>query len=151
MLNVKLCSQGIFRTKLNIDNGAFFTSVKQYFKNILNWIALRFHSLHNSPFHEKTYNSENFRRKSLLLTMKHFSFQNSKLCNRMVSSINRSSHQRCSIRKGILRNFAKFTGKRLYQSLFFGTKVFLWIFRNFLEHLFYRTPLGDCFWTKKVY
>ena len=150
MLNVKLCSQGIFRTNLNIYNGAFFTSVKQYFKNILNWIALRFHSLHNSPFHEKTYNSENFRR-SLLLTMEHFSFQNSKLCNRMVSSINRSSHQRCSIRKGILRNFAKFTGKHLYQSLFFGTKVFLWIFRNFLEHLFYRTRLGDCFWTKKVY
>ena len=151
MLNVKLCSQGIFRTKLNINNGAFFTLVKQYFKNILNWIALRFHSLHNSSFHEKTYNSENFRRKSLLLTMEHFSFQNLKLCNRMVSSINRSSHQRCSIRKGILWNFAKFTRKQLYQSLFFGTKVFLWIFRNFLEHLFYRTTLGDCFWTKKVY
>ena len=23
----------------------------------------------------------------------------------------RSSHQRCSVRKGVLRNFAKFTGK----------------------------------------
>ena len=32
----------------------------------------------------------------------------------------RSSHQRCSIRKGVLRNFAKFTGKRLCQSLFFN-------------------------------
>ena len=30
----------------------------------------------------------------------------------------RSSH-RCSVRKGVLRNFAKFTGKRLCQSLFF--------------------------------
>ena len=32
----------------------------------------------------------------------------------------RSSHQRCSIKKGILRNFTKFTGERLCQSLFFN-------------------------------
>ena len=30
----------------------------------------------------------------------------------------RSSHRRCSVRKGVLRNFAKFTGKHLCQSLF---------------------------------
>ena len=30
----------------------------------------------------------------------------------------RSSHQRCSVKKGVLRNFAKFTGKHLCQSLF---------------------------------
>ena len=28
--------------------------------------------------------------------------------------------QRCSVRKGVLRNFAKFTGKHLCQSLFFN-------------------------------
>ena len=33
---------------------------------------------------------------------------------------NRSSHQTCSIKKGVLRNFAKFTGKHLRQSLFFN-------------------------------
>ena len=32
----------------------------------------------------------------------------------------RSSHQRCSTRKGVLRNFTKFTGKDLCQSLFFN-------------------------------
>ena len=32
----------------------------------------------------------------------------------------RSSHRRCSVRKGILRNFTKFTGKHLGQSLFFS-------------------------------
>ena len=32
----------------------------------------------------------------------------------------RSSHQRCSVRIGVLRNFAKFTGKHLCQSLFFN-------------------------------
>ena len=55
----------------------------------------------------------------------------------------RSSHQRCSIKKGVLKNFAKFTGKHLCQrgSLFQqsckpqasdpGTGVFLLILRNF--------------------
>ena len=42
----------------------------------------------------------------------------------------RSSHQRCSIKKGILRNFAKFTEKHLCQNLFFnkvvGLKMRLW-------------------------
>ena len=31
----------------------------------------------------------------------------------------RSSHRRCSVKKDVLRNFAKFTGKHQYQSLFF--------------------------------
>ena len=32
----------------------------------------------------------------------------------------RSSHQSCSVRKGVLRNFAKFRGKHLCQILFFN-------------------------------
>ena len=32
----------------------------------------------------------------------------------------RSSHRRCSVKKSVLRNFAKFTGNNLYQSLFFN-------------------------------
>ena len=35
-------------------------------------------------------------------------------------SISRSSHQRCSIIKGFLRNFTKFTGKHLCQGLFYN-------------------------------
>ena len=31
-----------------------------------------------------------------------------------VLQIFRSSHRRCSVRKGVLRNFTKFTGKHLY-------------------------------------
>ena len=38
--------------------------------------------------------------------------------NRM--SFYRSSRQMCSMRKGVLRNFTKFTGKHLCQSLFFN-------------------------------
>ena len=51
------------------------------------------------------------------------------------------SHQRCSVKNSVLRNFTKFTGKHLCQRLFFnkvvclawdsGTGVFLWILRNF--------------------
>ena len=74
----------------------------------------------------------------------------------------RSSLRRCSVRKGVHRNFSKFTGKHLHQSLFFnkvpglrpvtfekrgsGKGVFLWILRNFYEHLFKEhPPQGDCF------
>ena len=32
-----------------------------------------------------------------------------------------------------------------------GTVVFLWILRNFKEHLFYRTPPDDCFYSYLVH
>ena len=35
-------------------------------------------------------------------------------------AVYRSSHRRCFLRKGVLRDFAKFTGKDLFQSLFFN-------------------------------
>ena len=44
----------------------------------------------------------------------------------------RSSHRRCSIKKDILKNFAKFIGKYLCQSLFFNNVVFI-IHPDFLE------------------
>ena len=59
----------------------------------------------------------------------------------------RSSHQRWAVRKGVLRNFVKFTGKHLCQSLFFNKVAetlaqaffceFSKIFKNtfFVEHL----------------
>ena len=48
-------------------------------------------------------------------------------------TLSRSNHQSCSVRKGVLRNFTKFTGKHMYQSLFF----------NKAAGLFHRTPLAD--------
>ena len=33
---------------------------------------------------------------------------------------NLRSHRRCSVKKGVLRNFAKLTGKHLWQNLFFN-------------------------------
>ena len=47
----------------------------------------------------------------------------------------RSSHRRYSVRKCVLRNFVKFTGKHLRRVSFL------------IElHLSFRTPLGDCFY-----
>ena len=61
----------------------------------------------------------------------------------------RSSHSRCSARKGVLRNFTKFTGKHHEPATLLkrdsSTGVFLWILRSFQEHLFHRAPLDDCF------
>ena len=87
----------------------------------------------------------------------------------------RGSRPEVFYKKGVLRNFAKFTGKHLCQGLFFnevaglgpasllkrdaGTGVFLWIFQNFLGHLFFikhlywlllaSANISDvCFWFK---
>ena len=67
--------RGIFRIKLEIYDGAFFTSVKPYFKNVLNSIKLPLGSIFYSPFREKAYNCKNFGRKSLLLTVEQFFFE----------------------------------------------------------------------------
>ena len=85
-------------------------------------------------------------------------------CENISKATNRSSHQRCSIKKGVLRSFTKFTGKCLYQSLFFNKvaglrpatllRKKLWHrcfpvnFANFLRTPFFRTPLDDCFYTE---
>ena len=60
----------------------------------------------------------------------------------------RSSHQKCSMKKGVLRNFTKFTGKHLCQSLFFNKvallKKGLWhrcFLVNFVKAL--RTPFSQ--------
>ena len=53
-----------------------------------------------------------------------------------IFSINRSSHQSCSIKNGVHRNFTKFTGKHLCQSLFFNKVTGLRCFPvNFVKFL----------------
>ena len=59
-------------------------------------------------------------------------------------------------KKGVLRNFAKFTGKLPCQRLFFskrvsGTAVFLRILQYFQEHLFYGTTPDNCLCLKHVF
>ena len=78
--------------------------------------------------------------------LKSFSWLFVKLKKPFLTSTARSSHQRCSIKIGVLKNFTKFTGKHLCQSLFFnkvaglyatllkrdsGTGVFPWILWKF--------------------
>ena len=57
-------------------------------------------------------------------------------CERMGYEMHRSSHWRYSVRKGVLINFAKFTGKHLCQSLFFLFFVFSLNFENFQRTAF---------------
>ena len=56
-----------------------------------------------------------------------------------------NSHQRCSyIKEGVLKNFAKFTGKHLCQVSFFNRlwhRCFLVNFAKFLRRPFYKIPL----------
>ena len=72
-------------------------------------------------------------------------------------------HQRCSVRKGVLKNFAKFTEKHLFQVLFYEKvagpesatllKKRLWYmsfpmnFAKFPRTPFHTTPLNECFST----
>ena len=73
----------------------------------------------------------------------------------------RSNRPELFYKKGVLRNFAKFTRKHPCQSLLFNKfaglrpatllkrfwhKFFPVIFVKFLRQPFYSTPLGDCFW-----
>ena len=53
-------------------------------------------------------------------------------------SLFRSSHQRCSVRKGALRNFAKFTGKHLCQGLFLNKVAGLGPATLFKKRLWHR-------------
>ena len=76
--------------------------------------------------------------------------------------ISRSSHPEVFCKKGLLKNFTKFTAKDLRQSLFLNKVTGLrpaTLLRETLAQVFscefceiskntysYRTPLGDCFW-----
>ena len=52
----------------------------------------------------------------------------------------RSSHSKVFCKKGVLENFANFTGQ-LYQKRDSDKGVSLCILRSFQAHLFYKTPL----------
>ena len=61
-----------------------------------------------------------------------------------------SSHRRCYVRKGVLRNLAKFTGKHLCQSTQPTKEIleqvfFCEFYKISKKKFFYRTPLGDNF------
>ena len=60
-----------------------------------------------------------------------------------VSCFFRCSHQ-CSMKKGVLRNFAKSTGKHLQEAFFrrCARDVVLWILQNFWEHFFLQNISG---------
>ena len=62
--------------------------------------------------------------------------------------MNRSSHQRCSVKNGVHRNFVKSTGKCLCQSLFFN-KVAGYAYEFFISFLRF-SGFGGSFSYKKI-
>ena len=96
----------------------FSLQLSHILKTYLIRIALKFHFLHNSPFREKNLQLWKLREKKSFVNNGTFFFRNSKLRSGMAPSINRSSHRRCSIRKGLLRNFVKFTSARVWHRFF---------------------------------
>ena len=54
-------------------------------------------------------------------------------------------------KEGTILNFTNPSlSLQLYLKRDSGTGLFLWILQNFKEHIFYRTPLGDYFWSMPV-
>ena len=59
----------------------------------------------------------------------------------------RSSHQRCFMKKGVLRNFVKFTGKHLCQSLFFNKETLAQVFSCEFYEISKKTFFTEHLWT----
>ena len=76
---------------------------------------------------------------NIKIIQKHFCKFYSKSSSYETSNIYQKQPPRCSIRKGVLANFVKFTRKHLRQNLFFN-KVEGW-------GLSYKTHPGDCSWS----
>ena len=113
--------------------------LKKSWRQITNWLPL-FHIWRMFDYHEQTFYSRNrldinIRRKTMDGTVPR-------------GRMDRSSHQRCSIKKGVLKSFLKFTEKHLWQSLFFNkvaglrAQVFSCKFWEIFKNIFfYITPV----------
>ena len=60
---------------------------------------------------------------------------------------NKSSHQRCSLKKVVLRNLTKFTGKHLCQGLFFNEETLTQVFSCEICEIFKNTFFAEHLWT----
>ena len=98
------------------------------------------------------------RNKIFVVVVKKYAEAVSKASSSCLFSLDRSSNGRSSVRKGVLRNCAKFKEKHLYQSLFFDKVACNFVTNETLAQVFscefckisknsfsYRRPLGDCF------
>ena len=122
----------IFKTKANIYHEAF----SLWLNHILKMYLIRLNCLQVPFFKQlillwKSYNSENFGSKTLLLTIEQFLFSKLEITkwnsvidkegflNQYLLKV-RSSCPEVFCKKGVLRNFQELTGKHLYQSFFFN-------------------------------
>ena len=59
--------------------------------------------------------------------------------------------QRCSVKKGVLKNFTNFTGKHLCQSLFFNKKTLAQVFPRKICEIYKNTFFIEHFWWLLLY
>ena len=104
----------------------------------------------NKQTFQKAYLFSQILKNSIINTCKFFWWVVTSFCFSI--SVSRSNDRRCSIIQGLLKNFAKLTGKYLCgscnQQLYYkrdsDTGVFQRILRNFSEHIFHRPAPDDC-------
>ena len=127
-------------------------SVTKFYKGILHLKSSNFRTFRDA-FRTLTYKEAPLLQKKISpIFTQMFFWKDNILITRVGKSSRTETHKHRSSRpemfckKDVLRNFAKFTGKHLCQSLSFsfslywkrgsGATVFLWILWNFQEHLF---------------
>ena len=126
-----------------------------YYRLLLNKLFIKIIHKENFTLKNRDFFSSNIRNKWKCLLLFHdwfpIKFEFIHILYFFVMVRNRSIHRRCSVGIDVLSNFAKFLEKQLCQSCRpkvrrgSDTGVFLWILRNFHEHIFYRTPLDHGF------
>ena len=90
------------------ENQRFSDIFRGYKKGKLRSNGVKWNALFRTPFDE------------FLVSKKTWKITLSRNSKKYKRHITRSSHRRCFVRKGVLRNFAKFKGKQLCQSPFFN-------------------------------
>ena len=97
-----------------VFNERNITSFKEQL-SLLHWRHVNFNKTYDTFLRKllDTYDANFPFRKYILKDTK------AKIIHQISKTKARVSYQRCSVRKGVLRNFAKLTGKHLCQSLFF--------------------------------
>ena len=130
-----------FQFSVTQINSTFYSVFKLKYRNLNSWFHLLISfsgdtSLNLEPTHQhklQGFNEWNiFKLRGLHFILLNINSLLPKIeeLRIIAKSTNRSRHQRCSVRKVVLRNLTKFTGKHLCLKLQVSG-VFLWILLNF--------------------
>ena len=134
----KLWTRTLFTKCEWVSRGLFLKDRLKYFKKRRQINKIQ--CINNSDWNQRTVDQDNiydksFQKLEYKLLYYNWNFWFYHLLQVPFYGVFRSSHQRCSIKKGVFKNFAKFTCKHLCRSIFF----------NEVEGLRPATPPGNYF------